>query len=97
MKYNWFFAETVWFLSLVEVLGWKSNEWVANPIGPGQTSALQMKTRICIVVQRLFVTQDLLYIFFYSIYCFNNTMVKSSGSIMSLKLKLKLFIFTLII
>ena len=21
----------VWFLGLVEVLGWKSNEWVANP------------------------------------------------------------------
>ena len=32
----------VWFLGLVEVLGWKSNEWVANPLGPGQTSALQI-------------------------------------------------------
>ena len=36
---------SVWFVGLVEVLGWKSNEWVANPLGPGQTSALQIKTR----------------------------------------------------
>ena len=35
----------VWFLGLVEVLGWNSNEWVANPLDPGQTSALQIKTR----------------------------------------------------
>ena len=30
-----------------EVLGWITNEWVANPLGPGQTSALQIKTRSC--------------------------------------------------
>ena len=35
----------VWFLGLVEVLRKKSNEWVANPLGLGQTSALQIKTR----------------------------------------------------
>ena len=35
----------VWFLGLVEVLGWKSNDWVDNPLGPGQTSAIQIKTR----------------------------------------------------
>ena len=34
-----------WFLGLVEVLGKKYNEWVANPLGPGHTSALQIKTR----------------------------------------------------
>ena len=33
----------VWFVGLVEVLGWKSNEWVTNLLGPGQT--LQIKTR----------------------------------------------------
>ena len=32
----------VWILGLFEVLGRKSNEWVANPLGPGQTSALQV-------------------------------------------------------
>ena len=36
---------TVWFLGLDEVLGKRTNEWVANPLGPGQTSALQIKTR----------------------------------------------------
>ena len=36
----------IWILGLVEVLGWKSNEWVANPLGPGQTSALQIKIRL---------------------------------------------------
>ena len=25
--------------------GWRTNKWVANPLGPGQTSALQIKTR----------------------------------------------------
>ena len=25
--------------------GWRTNEWVANALGPGQTSALQIKTR----------------------------------------------------
>ena len=28
-----------------EVLGWRTNEWIANPLGPEQTSALQIKTR----------------------------------------------------
>ena len=28
-----------------KVLVGEINEWVANPIGPGQTSALQIKTR----------------------------------------------------
>ena len=27
-----------------EVLGWRTNEWVPNPLGQGQTSALQIKT-----------------------------------------------------
>ena len=39
----------VWIHGLVEVLGWKSNEWVANTLGPGQTSALQIKTRFLII------------------------------------------------
>ena len=30
---------------LDKVLVGKLNEWVANPLGPGQTSALQIKTR----------------------------------------------------
>ena len=34
----------VWFLGLVEVLG--SNEWVANPLGPGQTSALHISSKL---------------------------------------------------
>ena len=37
--------KVAWFLGLVKVLGKKSNEWVANPLGLGQTSALQIKTR----------------------------------------------------
>ena len=28
-----------------KVLGWRTNEWAANQPGPGQTSALQIKTR----------------------------------------------------
>ena len=28
-----------------KVLGWRTNEWVANQLGLGQTSALQKKTR----------------------------------------------------
>ena len=28
-----------------KVLGWGTNEWVANSLGPEQTSALQIKTR----------------------------------------------------
>ena len=38
------YHNVVWILGLVKVLGWKSNEWVANPIGRGQTSALKIKT-----------------------------------------------------
>ena len=43
-----------------KVLVGELNKWVANPLGPGQTIALQ----ICLV-QRLFGTQDLLYVMFY--------------------------------
>ena len=43
--YQWSSKHSVWFLGLVEVLGERSNEWVANPLGPGQKSALQIKTR----------------------------------------------------
>ena len=35
----------VWFLGRTKYLVGRTNEWVANPIGPGQTSALQIKTR----------------------------------------------------
>ena len=28
-----------------KVLSWRTIEWVANPLGPGQTSAIQIKTR----------------------------------------------------
>ena len=32
---------TVWFLGRTKYLVGRTNEWVANPLGPGQTSALQ--------------------------------------------------------
>ena len=35
----------VFFAMPDEVLSWRTNEWVANPLGPEQTSALQIKTR----------------------------------------------------
>ena len=34
-----------WFLGRTKYLFGKTNEWVANPLGPGQTRALQIKTR----------------------------------------------------
>ena len=61
----------VWILGLDKVLGWNTNDWVANPLGPGQTSyckqysqGIVVKDQICLVVQRLFVTQDILHILF---------------------------------
>ena len=35
----------VWVAEPDKVLVGELNEWVANPLGPGQTSALQIKTR----------------------------------------------------
>ena len=35
----------VWFLGRTKYLVGRTNEWVANPLGPLQTSALQIKTR----------------------------------------------------
>ena len=36
---------SAWFLGWTKYLFGSSNEWVANSLGPGQTSALQIKTR----------------------------------------------------
>ena len=35
----------VWVAEPDKVLVRELNKWVANPLGPGQTSALQIKTR----------------------------------------------------
>ena len=35
----------VWFLGRTKYWVGRTNEWVANPLGPGQTSELQIKTR----------------------------------------------------
>ena len=35
----------VWFLGRTKYLVGRTNEWVANPLGLWQTSALQIKTR----------------------------------------------------
>ena len=35
----------VWFLGRTKYLVGRTNQWVANPPGPGQTSALQIKVR----------------------------------------------------
>ena len=37
--------QIVWFLGQTKYLVGRTYEWVANPLGPGQTSALQIKTR----------------------------------------------------
>ena len=35
----------IWFIGPENVLGWKSDEWVANQLSLKQSSALQIKTR----------------------------------------------------
>ena len=45
IKNNLIFTSTVWFRGRTKYLVGRTNEWVANPLGPGQTSALQIKTR----------------------------------------------------
>ena len=44
-KYIVFFKRVCLVAEADKVLVGELNEWVANPLGPGQTSALQIKTR----------------------------------------------------
>ena len=45
IKNNLIFTSTVWFRGRTKYLVGRTNEWVANPLGPGQTSVLRIKTR----------------------------------------------------